>query len=62
MQPEADVSSHVIAFNGNGEILMNMQDPDARYPTLTGVLETSRNLYLTTLYGHFLPVVAKQDL
>lgn len=62
VQPEADVSSHVIAFNGNGEILMNMQDPDARYPTLTGVLETSRNLYLTTLYGHVLPVVAKQDL
>jgi len=52
----------VIAFNGDGEILMNMHDPDARYPTLTGVLETQRNLYLTTLYGNVLPVVAKQDL
>lgn len=62
IQPEADVSSHVIAFNANGEILMNMHDPEARYPTLTGVLETRANLYLTTLYGHVLPVIAKQDL
>lgn len=62
LRPEADVASHVIAFNGDGEVLMNLQDPDARYPTLTGVLETQRNLYLTTLYGNVLPVLAKQDL
>jgi sugar lactone lactonase YvrE len=62
VRPEADVSSHVIAFNAQGEVLMNLQDPDARYPTLTGVLETKRNLYLTTLYGHALPVISKQDL
>ena len=61
-RPTADVSSHVIAFNERGDVLMNMHDPDARYPTLTGVLETSRNLYLTTLYGNVLPVIAKQDL
>jgi sugar lactone lactonase YvrE len=62
LRPEADVSSHVIAFNEHGEVLMNLQDPGARYPTLTGVLETQRSLYLTTLYGHSLPVIAKQDL
>lgn len=62
LRPEADVSSHVIAFNEHGEVLMNLQDPGARFPTLTGVLETRRNLYLTTLYGHALPVIAKQDL
>ncbi len=62
LRPAADVSSHVIAFNGDGEILMNMHDPAARFPTLTGVLETQRNLYLTTLYGNALPVIAKQDL
>lgn len=62
VRPAADTSSHVIAFNANGEILMNMHDPAARYPTLTGVLETRRNLYLTTLYGNALPVIAKQDL
>jgi sugar lactone lactonase YvrE len=62
VRPAADASSHVIAFNGDGEILMNMHDPDARYPTLTGVLETQRNLYLTTLYGNVLPVIPKKDL
>ncbi len=62
IQPEADVSSHVIAFNEHGEILMNMHDPAARFPILTGVLETQTNLYLTTLYGSALPVIAKQDL
>ena len=62
LRPAADVSSHVIAFNGNGEILMNMHDPAARFPTLTGVLETRSTLYLTTLFGNQLPVIAKQDL
>ena len=62
VRPQAVPSSHVIAFNGDGEILMNLQDPDARFPTLTGVLETQRSLYLTTLFGHALPVIAKSDL
>ena len=62
LRPAADLSSHVIAFDERGQVLMNMYDPNARYPTLTGVLETSRNLYLTTLYGNALPVIAKQDL
>jgi len=61
-RPKAVPASHVIAFNGDGEILMNMHDPDARFPTLTGVLETQRSLYLTTLFGHQLPVIAKGDL
>jgi len=62
LRPKAVPASHVIAFNGDGEILMNLQDPDAQYPTLTGVLETNRSLYLTTLFGHELPVIAKSDL
>ena len=62
LRPAADVSSHVIAFNGNGEILMNMHDPAALFPTLTGVLETRSSLYLTTLFGNRLPVIAKKDL
>ncbi len=62
LRPAADASSHVVAFDGDGEILMNLHDPDARFPTLTGVLETRRNLFLTTLYGNVLPVIAKQDL
>ena len=62
VRPDAIPSSHVIAFNGDGEILMNLHDPSARFPALTGVLETQDNLYLTTLFGSALPKIAKQDL
>ena len=62
LRPAAEQASHVIAFDGDGVILMNMQDPAARYPTLTGVLETRDKLFLTTLYGNTLPVIAKEDL
>lgn len=61
-RPKAVPASHVIAFNGAGEILMNLHDPGARFPTLTGVLETNRSLYLTTLFGNELPVIVKRDL
>lgn len=62
LRPKAVPSSHVIAFNGDGEVLMNLHDPAARYPTLTGVLETNRALYLTTLFGDVLPRLDKRDL
>ena len=62
LRPKAVPSSHVIAFNGDGEVLMNLSDPEARYPTLTGVLETNRALYLTTLFGNELPRLDKRDL
>lgn len=62
VRPKAVPSSHVIAFDGDGEILMNLYDPDARFPTLTGVLETDQALYLTTLFGNDLPRLDKRDL
>lgn len=62
VRPKAVPSSHVIAFNGEGQILMNLYDPSARFPTLTGVLETRRFLYLTTLFGDQLPYLDKRDL
>ena len=62
LRPKAVPASHVIAFNGEGEILMNMHDPTARFPTLTGVLETQRSLFLTSLFGHQLAVITKSDL
>lgn len=62
VRPKAEPLSHVIAINGDGEVLMNLHDPAARFPTLTGVLETRSSLYLTTLFGHRLPRIRKQDL
>ena len=62
LRPKADPFSHVFAVNGDGEVLMNLADPAARYPALTGVLETPDTLYLTTLFGHALPYLPKSDL
>ncbi len=62
LRPKPVPSSHVIAIDGNGEVLMDLQDPAARYPMLTGVLETRGSLYLSTLVGHALPVLDKQAL
>ena len=62
MRPKAQPFSHVIAINGDGDVLMNMHDPSARFPTLTGVLETRDTLYLTTLFGNQLPRIRKRDL
>jgi sugar lactone lactonase YvrE len=61
-RPKAEPFSHVIAINGDGDVLMNLHDPAARFPTLTGVLETRDALYLTTLFGHRLPRIKKRDL
>ena len=62
LRPKAVPASHVIAFNGEGQILMNMHDPSARFTTLTGVVETDRALYFTTLFGHELPKLDKGAL
>jgi len=62
IRPKAVPSSHVIAINGDGEVLMNLQDSAARYPALTGVFETRDALYLTSLFGNELARLDKDDL
>ncbi len=61
-RPKAEPYAHVVAINGDGEVLMNMHDPAVRFSTLTGVLETGNALYLTTLFGHALPRLDKSDI
>lgn len=62
MRPRAMPSSHVIAITGEGDVLMNLQDPAARFASLTGVLETRDSLYLTSLFGSQLGVLRKENL
>ena len=62
LRPQAVPSSHVFAINGDGVVLMNLQDPNARFAALTGVLETRTTLYLTSLFGSELGVLDKEDL
>ncbi len=55
-------SSHVIAINGEGQVLMNLQDSTMKFPALTGVYETRQSLYLTSLFGNCLGRLDKKDL
>ena len=62
LRPKPERSSHVIAITADGQVLMNLQDPEARFPMMTGVLETRTTLFLTTLNGNRLPYIPKEDL
>lgn len=62
LRPKALPSSHVIAINGDGQVLMNLQDSAMKYPALTGVYETSQALYLTTLFGNQIGRLDKREL
>jgi sugar lactone lactonase YvrE len=62
VRPKAAPYSHVIGINGDGEVLMNLRDPEARFPSMTGVYETRSSLYLTRLFGNELPVLDKENL
>jgi sugar lactone lactonase YvrE len=52
LRPAAVPTSHVISIDGDGNVLMSLQDSAAAFPVLTGVLETETSLYLTSLYGN----------
>ncbi len=62
LRPAAVPYSHVVTVNRDGEVLTNMHDPQSQFPALTGVVETPDALYLTSLFGHHLAKIAKQDL
>lgn len=62
VRPKAVPSTHVIAITGDGQLLMNLQDSAARHPSITGVFETRRALYLSTLFGDEIPRLDKRDL
>ncbi|MDH4125050.1 MAG: SMP-30/gluconolactonase/LRE family protein [Gammaproteobacteria bacterium] len=62
LRPRAVPHSQLIAINADGEVLMNLHDASARFPAITGALETADTLYLSSLFGQQLPYVRKQDL
>jgi sugar lactone lactonase YvrE len=41
---------HVMAFNEDGKIVVDLQDPSGAYPETTGVTETSDRLYIQNLH------------
>lgn len=49
LRPKATDYAHVIAIDGNGQVLENLQDPATEYPQTTGAIEVGGYLYLTSL-------------
>ena len=56
MRPKATAYGHIIAIDGNGRILENLQDPKTKYPQNTSVRETKEYLYIGSLVA---PVLAR---
>jgi sugar lactone lactonase YvrE len=62
IRPAAEPSTHLIAIDGNGTVLMNLQDSRAGYAAITGAYETRNALYLSSLFGNRLARLDKAAL
>jgi sugar lactone lactonase YvrE len=50
--PVPKAYGHVFAFDENGVVVADLQDPSGAYPETTGVLETADRLYIQSLHAH----------
>jgi len=62
VRPKAEPSSHVIAIDAGGEVLMDLQDTAASLPAITGVYESRDALWLSSLFGNHVAKLDKGDL
>jgi hypothetical protein len=49
LRPKAVAYGHIIAINGEGNVIEDLQDPDGGYPLNTSVTETEKYLYVGSL-------------
>lgn len=52
--PVPKAYGHVFAFNEEGKVLTDLQDPSGAYPETTAVLETADRLYIQSLHANFI--------
>lgn len=62
MWPVPPAYGHVIAFNEQGKIVVDLQDPSGQYPETTGVTETANRLYIQSLHAPTLGWMEKGKL
>jgi sugar lactone lactonase YvrE len=62
IRPAAERSSHLIGIDGNGQVLMDLQDSAAAYASITGAYETADALFLSSLFGHRVARLDKSTL
>jgi len=60
--PVPPAYGHVIAFDEEGKIVADLQDPGGKYPETTGVTETSDRLYIQSLHAQALGWLPKTGL
>jgi sugar lactone lactonase YvrE len=60
--PVPPAYGHVIAFDEEGKIVTDLQDPSGKYPETTGVTETADRLYIQSLHAHTLGWLPKANL
>lgn len=56
LRPQAVAYGHIIAIDGEGKVVADLQDPDGGYPINTGVTETADYIYIGSLVA---PVLAR---
>jgi len=62
VRPKAESYGHILAIDGNGKILMDLQDPQTTYPQNTAVTETKDFLYIGSLTAPVLGRVPKAQI
>jgi sugar lactone lactonase YvrE len=59
LRPQAVAYGHIIAIDGNGAVLADLQDPTGAYPINTAVTETADYLYIGSLVAPVLGRLSK---
>lgn len=58
VRPQAVAYGHIVAVDGEGRVVADLQDPQGAYPINTGVTETDDHLYIGSLVT---PVLGRMD-
>lgn len=62
IKPQAVPYGHIIAIDGQGKILMDLQDPEGVYPFTTSVTEAKNHLYIGSLTAPVLGRIHKDNI
>ena len=62
LRPKAVPYGHIIAIDGGGKVLVDLQDPEGTYPINTSVIETRDYLYIGSLVAPVLGRFKKEKI
>ncbi|MCG2778076.1 MAG: SMP-30/gluconolactonase/LRE family protein [Desulfobacterales bacterium] len=62
IRPKATAYGHIIAIDGNGRVLKDLQDPKTGYPQNTSVTETKEFLYIGSLVSPVMAYLVKSKV